>query len=139
MNPKGFLYLSKCGAGLLAGCSVGFPARARTPHGTISSGQRPIRWFDLFKSLSTQYGMEQKAVRTSIDLPRDLHRRLHEAAARKGCSARKLMLAGIEQAIGEPALSRPARRLSLDESLVPPAGRRIDFTNEELYDLIEFP
>jgi len=40
--------------------------------------------------------MEQKAIRTSVDLPRDLHRRLHEAAARKGCSARKLILAGIE-------------------------------------------
>jgi len=83
--------------------------------------------------------MEKIAIRTSIDLPRDLHRRLHEAAARKGCSARKLILAGIEQAVGEPELSRPARRLTLDESLVPPAGRHIDFTNEELYDLIEFP
>ena len=83
--------------------------------------------------------MEQNAVRTSIDLPRDLHRRLHEAAAHKGCSARKLILAGIEQAVEETAPARPKRRLSLDESLVPPAGRRIDFTNEELYDLIEFP
>ena len=83
--------------------------------------------------------MKQTAIRTSIDLPRDLHRKLHEAAARKGCSARKLILAGIEKVISEPALSRPARRLTLDESLVPPAGRRIDFTNEELYDLIEFP
>jgi hypothetical protein len=83
--------------------------------------------------------MKQTAIRTSIDLPRDLHRKLHEAAARKGCSARKLILAGIEKVISEPALSRPAGRLTLDESLVPPAGRRIDFTNEELYDLIEFP
>jgi len=31
----------KCSAGLLTGCSAGFPARARTPHSTISSGQRP--------------------------------------------------------------------------------------------------
>jgi hypothetical protein len=83
--------------------------------------------------------MEQSAIRTSIDLPRDLHRRLHEAAARKGCSARKLILAGIERAVEETGPVRPARRLTLDESLVPPAGRRIDFTNEEIYDLIEFP
>jgi len=34
----------KCSAGLLAGCSAGFPARARTPHSTISSGQRPSSW-----------------------------------------------------------------------------------------------
>jgi hypothetical protein len=83
--------------------------------------------------------MERTAVRTSIDLPRDLHRRLHEAAARKGCSARKLMLAGIEQAVEESNPARPKRRLTLDESLVPPAGRHIDFTNEEIYDLIELP
>jgi hypothetical protein len=83
--------------------------------------------------------MEQNAVRTSIDLPRDLHRRLHEAAARKGCSARKLMLAGIEQAIEETAPARPKRRLNLDEPLIPPAGRKLDMTNEEIYELIEFP
>jgi hypothetical protein len=83
--------------------------------------------------------MEQKAIRTSIDLPRDLHRKLHEAAARKGCSARKLILASIEQAVSEPEASRPPRRLTLDKSLVPPAGRRIERTNEEIYELIEFP
>ena len=83
--------------------------------------------------------MKQTAIRTSIDLPHDLHRKLHEAAARKGCSARKLILAGIERVVSEPEASRPPRRLTLDESLVPPAGRRIDLTNEQIYDLIEFP
>lgn len=83
--------------------------------------------------------MEQKAIRTSIDLPHELHRKLHEAAARKGCSARKLILAGIERAVEEPEAFRPPRRLTLDKSLVPPAGRRIDLTNEEIYELIEFP
>jgi hypothetical protein len=83
--------------------------------------------------------MDANAIRTSIDLPRDLHRRLHEAAARKGCSARKLMLAGIERVVSEPEASRPPRRLNLEKSLVPPAGRRIDLTNQEIYDLIEFP
>jgi hypothetical protein len=45
--------------------------------------------------------MKPNSVRTSIDLPCDLHRRVHEAAARKGCSARKLILAGIERAVEE--------------------------------------
>jgi len=83
--------------------------------------------------------MEQKAIRTSIDLPRDLHRRLHEVAARKGCSARKLMLAGIERAVEETTPARPKRRLSLDTPLIPPAGRKLGMNNEEIYDLIEFP
>ncbi len=83
--------------------------------------------------------MEKTAIRTSIDLPRELHRKLHEAAARKGCSARKLILAGIERAVEETGPERPKRRLTLDESLVPPAGRRIDVTNEQIYEFIEFP
>ena len=83
--------------------------------------------------------MKQTAIRTSIDLPRDLHLKLHEAAARKGCSARKLILAGIERAVQETAPERPKRRLSLNPPLIPPAGRKLGMTNEEIYDLIEFP
>jgi hypothetical protein len=83
--------------------------------------------------------MEQKAIRTSIDLPRDLHRRLHEVAARKGCSARKLILASIEQTVAEAAPARPKRRLDLSTPLIPPAGRKLAATNEEIYELIEFP
>jgi hypothetical protein len=83
--------------------------------------------------------MEPKAIRTSIDLPRDLHRRLHEAAARKGCSARKLILAGIEREVEEAKSTRPKRRLKLDTPIIRPAGRRIDLTNERIYELIELP
>jgi hypothetical protein len=83
--------------------------------------------------------MKPSAVRTSIDLPTDLHRRLHEAAARKGCSARKLILVGIERAVDETKPARPKRRLSLEKSLIRPAGRRIALTNEEAYELAELP
>ena len=37
------------------------------------------------------------------------------------------------------AVRRPKRRLNLDEPLIPPAGRKLDMTNEEIYELIEFP
>jgi hypothetical protein len=81
-----------------------------------------------------------ESVRTSIDLPRDLHRRLHEAAARQGCSARQLILASIEQAVAEAEPARPHRRLNLDPPLVPSNGRKpFDLANEQIYDLIEFP
>jgi hypothetical protein len=79
------------------------------------------------------------SVRTSIVLPGDLHRRLHEAAARQGCSARQLILASIERAIEQAEPTRRGRRLSLDPPLIPLAGRRIDLTNEQIYDLIELP
>jgi hypothetical protein len=83
--------------------------------------------------------MKSSAIRTSIDLPRDLHRRLHEAAARKGCSARKLILVGIERAVGETGPARPKRRLKLDPPLIRSAGRRIGISNQEAYELIELP
>ena len=80
------------------------------------------------------------SIRTSIDLPRDLHRRLHEAAVRRGCSARQLILASIEQAVAQADPARPRRRLNLDPPLVPANGRKpFDLTNEQIYDLIEFP
>jgi hypothetical protein len=83
--------------------------------------------------------MKPGSVRTSIDLPRDLHRRLHEVAVRKGCSARQLILASIENVVAEAGPTRPRRRLSLDPPLIPPAGRRIDLTNEQIYELIGLP
>jgi hypothetical protein len=84
--------------------------------------------------------MKPPSIRTSIDIPRDLHRKVREAAARKGCSARKLILEGIERAVAESRSERPVRRLSLDAPLIPPAGRHIrSLTNEDIYDLIEFP
>ncbi len=83
--------------------------------------------------------MNTKSVRTSIDLPYDLHRRVHEAAARKGCSAQKIIVARIERAVEEAKSSRPKRRLSLGPPLIRLAGRRIGITNEQAYALIELP
>jgi len=84
-------------------------------------------------------GAELQTIRTSIDLPRDLHRRLHELAARKGCSARQLILRIIADAVDDPGPQRPKRRLKLDTPIIPSAGTPLDLTNEQIYDLIEFP
>lgn len=84
-------------------------------------------------------GMPPDAIRTSLDVPRELHRRIHEAAARRGCSARTLMLEGIERAVEETQTSRPRRRLKLDPPLIRPAGRHLGIASEVIYDLIELP
>jgi len=78
-------------------------------------------------------------VRTSLDIPKRLHRQLREAAARRGCSARQLVLESIERVVAESAPQRPRRRLSLDPPIVPSTGKPIDLTEEQLYELIEFP
>ena len=83
--------------------------------------------------------MKSAAVRTSIDVPHSLHRQLHEVAARTGCSARSLILAGIEKVIEDTTPKRPRRRLNLAKPLVPAAGRKLPETNEQIYELIEFP
>jgi hypothetical protein len=77
--------------------------------------------------------MKKATIRTSLDLPVDLHRRLHQAAARQGCSARQLILPSIEQAVEDATPQRPRRRLSLDVPIVPSTGRPFDLNNDELY------
>ena len=83
--------------------------------------------------------MDKKTVRTSLDIPVALHRRLHEVAGRQGCSARQLILRSIERAVEEAAPERPPRRLSLDPPIIGSRGKPFDMTNEEIYDLLEFP
>ncbi len=84
--------------------------------------------------------MSEPTVRTSLDIPANLHRRLHEAAARKGSSARQLILRSIERAVEESEPKRSGRRLNLDRPLVPSDGRKpFDLSNEQIYDLLEHP
>ena len=83
--------------------------------------------------------MDKATIRTSLDLPVGLHRRLHQAAARQGCSARQLILRSIERAVEDATPQRPRRRLSLDVPIVPSTGRPFDLSNDQLYDLLELP
>ena len=70
------------------------------------------------------------SIRTSLDIPLALHERLHEAARRRGCSARQLLLGYIERLVADE-IPRQAHRVRLP--LVPAAGRGIigDVTNDE--------
>ena len=103
-----------------------------------------MRWSSHPDSRSLTYLRRQhidsmKPLRTSIDLLRDLHRRLRAVAARQGCSARQLILRSIERLVAEEEPALPERRLPLSPPLIPPAGRRIDLTNDQIYDLIALP
>lgn len=71
-----------------------------------------------------------KTIRTSLDIPVPLHDRLHEAARRRGCSARQLILGYMERLVAEE-LPRAPQRVSLP--LVPASGRGLirDVTNDE--------
>ena len=82
----------------------------------------------------------QETIRTSLDIPVTLHSRLKEVAARKGCSARQLILQSIERAVEEATPKSGRRRLSLVPPIIPSLGcGPIAITNQEIYELIEFP
>ncbi|MEZ5401414.1 MAG: hypothetical protein R2729_17215 [Bryobacteraceae bacterium] len=80
-----------------------------------------------------------KARRTSIDIPETLHRKLREAAARRGCSARQLILESIERVVAEANPTTPRRRLDLSKPIVPSRGRPFNLTSEQIHELIVFP
>jgi len=78
--------------------------------------------------------MKPNTVRTSIDIPRNLHRKLREEAAKRGCSARSLILAAIEQTVASPALKKG--RLRLDRPVLADQGRKMStITLDEIYEL----
>lgn len=71
-------------------------------------------------------------VRTSLDIPEELHRRIHEAARRRGCSARALILSSIER---EVALeSAPKGRVTAP--LVKDSGETVHPSHDEIYDIL---
>ena len=69
-------------------------------------------------------------IRTSLDLPEDLHRRIHEAARRRGCSARALILSSIER---EVALESGAKD-RVKAPLVTSPGEPVNPGHDEIYD-----
>lgn len=60
-------------------------------------------------------------------------------AARKGCSARQIVLRSIERTLEESEPKRRKRRLCLNPPIVPSTGKPFVLTSEQIHDLIEFP
>jgi hypothetical protein len=71
-------------------------------------------------------------VRTSLDIPEDLHRQIHEAARRRGCSARALILSSIER---EVAFESGVKG-RVKAPLVSGGGKRINPSHGQIYDVL---
>jgi hypothetical protein len=79
--------------------------------------------------------MKQGSVRTTVDIPAPLYRKLKQQAAAQGRSVRQLVLAGVKSILLEG--KRPyARRVRFP--LIVSEGPRVDLTNEQIYGHIEF-
>ena len=71
-------------------------------------------------------------VRTSLDIPADLHQQIHEVAQRRGCSARALILASIQREVAFES-SRKAR---VQAPLVSSPGEPVDPSHDQIYDAL---
>ena len=74
----------------------------------------------------------KRIFRTSLDIPEDLHRRIHEAAKRRGCSARALILSSIER---EVALESGAKG-RVHAPLVLGKGEPVNPSHAQIYEVL---
>ena len=76
-------------------------------------------------------------MRTTVDIPDPVYRRLKSRAASEGSSAKELILRGVEQVLKEPKRRRSRRvKLPLVPSKEPGT---LHLGNAKIYDLISFP
>ena len=73
-----------------------------------------------------------RTVRTSLDIPEDLHRQIHEAAKRRGCSARALILSSIEREVAFESGAKGRIRVPL----VLGGGEPINPSHDQIYDVL---
>jgi len=80
--------------------------------------------------------MKQESVRTTVDIPAPLYRKLKEQSAASGRSVRELVLAGVKGVLLQGQRPRPKR---VQFPLIVSQGPKVDVTNEQIYEYVEFP
>jgi hypothetical protein len=80
--------------------------------------------------------MKQESVRTTVDIPAPLYRKLKEQAAEKGSSVRELVLAGVRSVLLQ---GRRPRQRRVRFPLIVSEGPKVDLSNEQIYEYVEFP
>jgi len=82
------------------------------------------------------YEVRKQSVRTTLDIPAPIYRKLKEQAAQQGRSVRDLLLSGAETVLLRP--QRPTKR-TVRFPLIDSTGPKVVLTNERLYELVERP
>jgi hypothetical protein len=80
--------------------------------------------------------MKEDSVRTTVDIPASLYRKLKEQATARGSSVRELVLAGVQGVLLQKTRPR-ARRVKFP--LIVSGGPKVNLTNERIYEYVEFP
>jgi len=79
---------------------------------------------------------KQHAVRTTVDIPAPLYRKLREQAAAQGRSIRELILLGVRVVLIQ-SKHPGAKRVRFP--LITSKGPKVNLTNEQIYEYVEFP
>ncbi len=80
--------------------------------------------------------MRPASIRTTVDIPAPLYRKLKAQAAAKGSSVRELVLAGVRVILLNS--QRPQQK-KIQFPLIRSKGPKVDLTNEQIYEHVEFP
>jgi hypothetical protein len=82
--------------------------------------------------------MERAVARhfTNVDIPGPLYRKLKAQAAANGRSVRELLLAGVKSVLLQ-SQRRNSKRVQFP--LIVSDGPKVDLTNEQIYEHVEFP
>lgn len=76
-------------------------------------------------------------MRTTVDIPDPVYRRLKSRAASEGSSAKELILRGVEQVLKRsPRKSRKRVRIPIIRSRRPGA---LELDNDKIFEIIPFP
>ena len=85
--------------------------------------------------VGNQY-MKEQAIRTTVDIPASLYRKLKEQAAAQGRSISELILLGVRVTLIE---SKRPRSKRVTFPFIVSVGPKVDLTNEQIYEHIGFP
>jgi plasmid stability protein len=80
--------------------------------------------------------MKQDSIRTTVDIPAPLYRKLRQQAAARGHSIRELVLAGVRSILLQGQRPRTKR---VRFPLIVSEGPKVELTNEQIYERVEFP
>ncbi|HKV05567.1 MAG TPA: hypothetical protein VJO53_10730 [Candidatus Acidoferrales bacterium] len=80
--------------------------------------------------------MKQASIRTTVDIPEPLYRKLKDQAAARGQSIRELVLAGVRSVLLRSHRPRPKR---VRFPLIVSKGPKVDLTSERIHEHVEFP
>lgn len=97
---------------------------------------RTILEFHIYGTSEIMIFMKEESVRTTVDIPGPLYRKLKEQAAARGASVRELVLAGVRSVLLQGQRPTPKR---VKFPLIASKGPKVNLTNEQIYEHVEFP